>query len=94
LDSRGIDSIVGMEWLKKYRGIICCARRVAELTTSNRIQVEFVAMVESAKTSIVNQFKGTTIEEIKVVQDYPYVFLTELPSMPPVGNRQVGKGKH
>jgi hypothetical protein len=32
LDSRGIDIILGMDWLIKYDGVILCAKRAIRLT--------------------------------------------------------------
>jgi hypothetical protein len=43
LDSRGIDIIPGMDWLRKYDGVIMCARRAIRLTKEDGIVVEFNA---------------------------------------------------
>ena len=32
LDSKGIDIILGMDWLRKYDGVILCAKRAIRLT--------------------------------------------------------------
>jgi hypothetical protein len=45
LDSKGIDIILGMDWLSKYDGVIQCARKAVRLTKKDRATVEFVAMV-------------------------------------------------
>jgi hypothetical protein len=45
LDSKGIDIILGMDWLSKYDGVIQCARKVVRLTKKDGTTVEFVAMV-------------------------------------------------
>jgi hypothetical protein len=47
LDSKGIDIILGMDWLSKYDGVIQCARKAVRLTKKYRATVEFVAMVQS-----------------------------------------------
>jgi hypothetical protein len=47
LDSKGIDIILGMDWLSKYDGIIQCARRSVTLTKMDGTTVEFVATVQS-----------------------------------------------
>jgi hypothetical protein len=72
---------------KEVQRIIICARHAVELINSDGIKVEFVATEEFAKISTVNQMKGATIYEIKVVYDYLDVFLDELPSMSP--NRDI-----
>jgi hypothetical protein len=54
LDSKGIDIILGMDWLSKYDGVIQCARKAVRLTKKDRTAVEFVAMVESDQDSMLN----------------------------------------
>jgi hypothetical protein len=49
--------------------------------------MEFVAAISSNHLSVLNQVKGTSLDEIRVVRNYPYVFLEELPGMPP--NRDI-----
>jgi hypothetical protein len=83
LDSKGIDIILGMDWLSKYNGVIQYTRKAMKLTKKDRTSVEFVAMVQSGSDSKLNQTKAIALEDIRVVQDYPDVFLEELPGMPP-----------
>jgi hypothetical protein len=47
LDSKGIDIILGMDWLSKYDEVIQCARKAVKLTKKDGTSVEFVAMVQS-----------------------------------------------
>jgi hypothetical protein len=72
-----------MDWLSKYDGVIQCAKKAVKLTKKDGTSVEFVAMVQSGPDSKLNQTKAIALEDIRVVQDYPYVFLEELTSMPP-----------
>jgi hypothetical protein len=72
-----------MDWLSKYDRVIQCARKVVELTKKDGTSVEFVVMVQSGPDSKLNQTKAIALEDIRVVQDYPDVFLEELPGMPP-----------
>jgi hypothetical protein len=83
LDSKGIDIILGMDWLSKYDGVIQCAREAVKLTKKDGTSVEFVAMVQSNQDSILNQTKVIALEDFKVAREYPDVFLAELPGMPP-----------
>jgi hypothetical protein len=46
LDSKGIDIILGMDWLSKYDRVIQCARKAVRLTKKDGATVEFVAMVQ------------------------------------------------
>jgi hypothetical protein len=45
LDSKGIDIILGMDWLSKYDGVIQCTRKEVRLTKKDGATVEFVAMI-------------------------------------------------
>jgi hypothetical protein len=83
LHSKGIDIILGMDWLSKYDGVIQCARKTVKLTKKNGTSVEFVAKVQSGSDSKLNQTKAISLEDIRVVQDYTDVFLEELLGMPP-----------
>jgi hypothetical protein len=80
--SKGIDIIQGMDWLSKYDGVIQCARKAVKLTKKDETSVEFVALVQSGLDSKLNQTKAIALEDIRVVQDYPDIFLEELLGMP------------
>jgi hypothetical protein len=67
LDSKGIDIILGMDWLSKYDGVIQCTRKAVKLTKKDGTSVEFVAMVQSDQDSVLNKTKAIALEDIKVV---------------------------
>jgi hypothetical protein len=83
IDSQGIDIILGMDWLRKYDGVIMCAKRAIRLTQEDGTTVEFTVEISANQTSVLNQVKGTSLDKIRVVQEFPDVFLEELPGMPP-----------
>jgi hypothetical protein len=83
LNSKGIDIILGKDWLRKYDRAIQCARKAVKLTKKDETSVEFVAMVQSDKDSMLNQTKAIALKDIKIVREYPDVFPAELPGMPP-----------
>jgi hypothetical protein len=83
LDSKDIDIILGMDWLRKYDRVIQFAKRTVRLTKEGGIIVEFVAAAQSNQTSMLNRMKVTALEEIRVVQKYPDVFPEDLLGMPP-----------
>jgi hypothetical protein len=83
LDSKGIDIILGMDWLSKYDGVIQCVRKVVNLTKKDGTLVEFVAMVRSGPDSKLDQTKAIALEDIRVVQDFPDIFPEELLGMSP-----------
>jgi hypothetical protein len=83
LDSKGIDIILGMDCSSKYDRVIECAKKAIRLTKKDGTTVEFVATVQADQASMLSQTKVTTLEEIRVVQEYPNVFLEELTGRPP-----------
>jgi hypothetical protein len=49
LESKGIDIILGMDWLTKHDGIIECARKVIQLRHLDSTKVEYQAEVETTE---------------------------------------------
>jgi hypothetical protein len=43
LGSKGIDVILGMDWLSKHKVLIDCAKKSIKLTTPEGKEMEFVA---------------------------------------------------
>jgi hypothetical protein len=73
LQSSGIDIILGMGWLTKYDAVIHCSKRSVILTSSVGEPFEFVATLPSAADCTVNQLKADSIENIRVICEYPNV---------------------
>jgi hypothetical protein len=84
LEASSIDMILGMSWLRKEKAIILCGRGTVELTSpkEERFQVEIAVTTSSRCVTffIAEEFVG---DNIRVVRDFPDVFLEELPGMPP-----------
>jgi hypothetical protein len=74
---------LGMDWLRKYDGVIRCAMRAIRLTKEDGTIVEFNAAMEADQASLLNQVQGTSLEEIRVVQEYLDIFLDDLPGLSP-----------
>jgi hypothetical protein len=83
LDSKGINIILGMDWLRKYDRVILCAKREIRLTKEDDTIVEFNAAIQADQVSLLNKVQGTSLNEIRVVQEYLDVFPKDLLSMPP-----------
>jgi hypothetical protein len=83
LDSKGIDIILGMDWLRKYDGVILCAKRAIRLTKEDGTIVEFNAAIQADQVSLLNKVQGTSLNEIRISRKYPDVFSEDLPGMPP-----------
>jgi hypothetical protein len=88
LESKGIDVILGMDWLSKYKVFIDCAKKSIKLTTPEGKEMEFV--VEPVVTTKgvancvnVNQLDASQGSEVLVVNEFPDVFPEELPGTPP-----------
>jgi hypothetical protein len=88
LESKGIDVILEMDRLSKYKVLIDCAKKSIKLTTPKGKEIEFVAEpVVTAKGVAnhvkVNQLDASQGSEVPVVNEFPDVFPEELPGMPP-----------
>jgi hypothetical protein len=88
LESKGIDVILGMDWLGKHKVLIDCAKKSAKLTTPDGKELEFIAeLVVTAKgitnRAKLNQLNASQGSEVPVVNEFPDVFPEELPGMPP-----------
>jgi hypothetical protein len=85
---KGIDVILGMDWLSKYKVLIDCAKKSVKMTTPEGKEMEFITEpVVTAKGVAncvkVNQLDATQGSEVPVVNEFPDVFPEELPGMPP-----------
>jgi hypothetical protein len=88
LESKGIDVILGMDWLSKHEVLIDCAMKSVKLTTLGEKEMEFVAEpVVTAKVVAnrvkVNQLGASQGSKVIVVNEFPDVFPEELLGMPP-----------
>jgi hypothetical protein len=88
LESKGIDVILGMDWLSKYKVLIDCVKKSVKMTTPEGKEMEFITEpVVTAKgvanCAKLNQLDVSEGSEVPVVNEFLDVFLEELPSMPP-----------
>jgi hypothetical protein len=88
LESKGIDIILGMDWLGKHKVLIDCARKSVKLTTPDGKELEFIAEPVVTAKGIANRAKLNQLDasqglEVPVVNEFPDVFPEELPGMPP-----------
>jgi hypothetical protein len=87
LESKGIDVILGMDWLSKHKVLIDCAKKSIKLTTPEGKEIEFVAELVVTAKGVANPVKVNQLDssqgfEVPVVNEFPDVFLEELPGMP------------
>jgi hypothetical protein len=57
------------------------------LTREDGTTVEFVAVISTNQLNVLNQVKGTSLDEIRIIQNYPDIFPEDLLGMPP--NRDI-----
>jgi hypothetical protein len=88
LELKGIDVILGMDWLSKHKVLIDRAKKSVKLTTPEGKEMEFVAeSIVTAKGAAnrakVNQLNASQGSEVPMVNEFHDVLLEELPGMPP-----------
>jgi hypothetical protein len=83
LESSGINVILGIGYLTKYDGVISCAKRMVTLTSPQGEKIKVKVSMPAVAEAMVNQLEEKSLEHIKIVCEYPDVFLEELPGMPP-----------
>jgi hypothetical protein len=88
LESKGIDVILGMDWLGKHKVLIDCAKKSVKLTTLDGKELEFVAEPVVTAKGIANHVKINQLDagqgsEVPVVNEFPDAFPEELLGMPP-----------
>jgi hypothetical protein len=88
LESKGIDVILGTDWLGKHNVLIDCTKKSVKLTTLGEKEFEFIAELVVTAMGIanrakLNQLNASQGSEVPVVNEFPDVFPDELPGMPP-----------
>jgi hypothetical protein len=88
LKSKGIDVILGMDWLSKHNVLIDCTEKSVKLTTLEGKEMEFVAEPVVTAKGVANRVKVNQLDasqgyEVTVVNEFPDVFPEELPGMSP-----------
>jgi hypothetical protein len=87
-ESKGIDVILGMDWLSNHKGMINYAKTAVRLTTSSGKEMEYVAEnLVTGKTAsnrvVLNQLDAASTMDVRTVAEFLNVFPEELPGMPP-----------
>jgi hypothetical protein len=77
-----------MNWLSKHKVLIDCTKKSVKLTTPDGKELKFVAEPVVTAEGVVNRVKVNQLDasqgsEVPVVNEFPDVFLEELPGMVP-----------
>jgi hypothetical protein len=92
LESKGIDVILAMNWLSKYKILSIYAKKSIKLTTPEGKEMEFVTEPVVTAKCVANRAKVNQLDvsqgpEVPVVNEFSDVFPEELPGMP--SNRDI-----
>jgi hypothetical protein len=88
LESKGIDTILRMDWLSKHKVLIDCAKKSFKLTTPDGKEMEIVVEPIVTAKDVANHVKVNQLDviqgsEVPVVNEFPDVFPEELAGTPP-----------
>jgi hypothetical protein len=79
LKLKGINIILGMDWLSKHKVLIDCAKRSVKLATPDGKELEFVTELVVTAKGVANRVKVNQMDaiqgsEVPVVNEFPDVF--------------------
>jgi hypothetical protein len=82
LEQKGINIILGMDWLSQHKVLIDCAKKSVKLTTLDGKELDFVTEPVVIAKGVadrvkVNQLDGSQGCEVPVINEFPDVFLEE-----------------
>jgi hypothetical protein len=88
IDSKGIDVILGIDWMSKQKALMDCAKKAVKLTTGDGQEIEYIVEPLITHQGATNQIQLNQLEfeknqDVRVVDEYPNVFPEELLGMPP-----------
>jgi hypothetical protein len=88
MDSKGIDVILGMDWLSKHKVLIDCTKKPIKLTTTDGKELVYEEEPLVTSKGATNRLKLNKLEvgqkqDVWIVDQYPDVFLEELLGMLP-----------
>src|SRR4051812_433633 len=83
LGTKGLEVVLGMDWMSKHKGLIDCAKQTITMTSTAGISVEHVSETFPRQFKCNKSLAQPPIDPFRVVCEYPNVFLDVLPGMPP-----------
>jgi hypothetical protein len=83
LNLEGMDILLGMDCMTKHRISLDIFSRIVEINSPEYGHTIFHLPQSEYISSCVYALKGIKLKDIPAVCEYPYVFLDELPGMPP-----------
>src|SRR6187399_1450336 len=84
LENKGLDVILGMDWLTTNKGFIDCFNRTMILTHHHGKTIRVAAQERPvSRQPKLNKVDASELSKVPVVCEFPDVFPEELPGMPP-----------
>jgi hypothetical protein len=83
LEGQGIDVILGMGWMKRYKAMLDIAARIVHLESSTHGSVVLKLPSSTSIASALHHTAARNLEDIPVACEFPDVFPEDLPGMPP-----------
>ena len=68
--------------MSKHKGLIDCAKKVITMTSTAGVSIEHVSKTLARQFKCNKSLAQPTIDQVRVVCEYPDVFPNELPGMP------------
>jgi hypothetical protein len=83
LKGQGLDAILGMSWMKRYRAVLDIASQLVHLDSPvyGKVTLHLPA-ISNIKASLHHGVE-LKLKDIPIVQEYLNIFPDELPRMPP-----------
>ena len=83
LGTKGLEVVLGMDWMSKHKGLIDCAKKAITMTSTTGIPVEHISKTLPRQFKCNKSIAQPTIDQVRIVCEYPDVFPDVLPGMPP-----------
>jgi hypothetical protein len=83
LEGQGIDVILGMGWMKRYKAVLNIATRTVHLESPTHDSVVLKLPSPTSTASTLHHTTAQNLEDIPVTCEFPDVFLEDLSGMPP-----------
>jgi hypothetical protein len=81
LRSSGINVILRFDWLKSCDGVTSSVKRIVSFSSPQGEMIEVSVNMPAETNMVLNQVEEKCLDDIRVVGEYPDVFLEELPGM-------------
>ncbi|GJT39786.1 putative reverse transcriptase domain-containing protein [Tanacetum coccineum] len=79
--------IIGMDWLEKYHALIVCEEKVARIPYGYEVLIirgdDYDGRIQVTSKNIKDKSEEKRLEDVLTVQEFPEVFLEDLPGLPP-----------